>query len=85
MTKDLARQMDKYIIFGLKRRFRVKDYLPPLLFEKKKFDPEAPIIPGMLDTDEIHLNEFGNRALIQGVIGSILQKWLAFKGIKAYQ
>ena len=82
LSLKLACKVDKYIIFGLKRRYRVKDFRPKLLFPDKKFNPQGDIMPGMLNTDEIHLNGYRNRALISCLIGSIVQKWLQKKGHK---
>ena len=79
---ELVRQLDKYIIFGLKRRFHIKDIWPSQLFEESKFNPNAAPMAGMLDTDETHLNGYGNRVLCTAIIGPILQKWLRVKSIK---
>ena len=39
-------------------------------------------MPGMLDTDETHLNGYGNRVLSAALSGPILQKWLRVKTYK---
>ena len=36
----------------------------------------------MLDTDEVHLNGYGKRALVGALTGPILQKWLSLLGAK---
>ena len=82
LSRELSRKVDKYIIFGLKRRYRIKDFRPKLLFPDKKFNPHGDVMPGMMNTDEIHLNGYGNRALISSILGPITQKWLHKKGHK---
>ena len=44
LSRELARKVDKYIIFGLKRRDRIKDFRPKLLFPKKKFNPQGVVM-----------------------------------------
>ena len=78
----MARKVDKYIIFGLKKKYRIKDFRPKLLFPENKFNPQGDVMPGMMNTDEIHLNGYGNRALIASILGPITQKWLQKKGHK---
>ncbi len=83
LSRELARKVDKHVIFGLKPRIRVKDIRASLLFEKKKFDADLSPMPGMLDTDEVHMNGYGHRAFIRSVIGPITHKWVNFKKPKA--
>ena len=80
LSRELASMLDKHLIFGLKNRFRVKDLWPKLLFRSNKYDPDANMLAGMMDTDEIHLNGYGNRALVSAIIGPIVQKWLLKTG-----
>ena len=80
LSRELARMVDKYIIFGIKSRYRLKDFRPSLLFPERKFNPSSNVLPGMLDTDETHLNGFGNRALIDGLLRPLSQKWLHMRG-----
>ena len=82
LSRELARYLDKHVVFGLKRRFRVKDIWPAALYPKRKFSQDSCILAGMLDTDEVHLNGYGNRALIGALCGPILQKWLTRLGAK---
>ena len=72
--------LDKYILFGIKKRYRVKDFRPPLLFENQKYSRVQNVLPGMLDTDETHLNGFGNKALIDGLLRPLTQKWIHLRG-----
>ena len=80
LSRELARMLDKYILFNTKPRYHLKDFRPALLFPDKNFNPSQNALPGMLDTDETHLNGFGNRALIDGLLHPLTQKWLHLRG-----
>ena len=79
LSRDLARKIDKYIVFGLKSRYHIKDFRARDLFETKKFNDTLSPMPGMLNTDEVHMNGYGHRALIRSMAGLITHKWLNFK------
>ena len=36
------------------------------------------VLPGMLCTDEVHLNSNGNRALSKAIIRTVAHKWLSY-------
>ncbi len=80
LSREVARSLDKYVLFGLKKYHRLKDFRPSLLFEEPKYKEDQAVMPGMLDTDETHLNGYGNRALIDGLLRPLSQKWLHMRG-----
>ncbi len=73
-ARTLARWLDFYIIRTLHTRYRVKELWNRKVFTANyHFDEQVHF--GMLKQDCVHYNAFGNKALSQCVMRSVLNKW----------
>ena len=80
-ARKLARWLDHYLTAILKGRYRIKEIWLRDIFESHYYFGENPMY-GMLKTDMVHFNQFGNTALAQTVMRPLLHKWRALKKCK---
>ena len=75
----LARRIDCFITGRLRRTHRIKEiWVHEVMYDRVDRRNEI-VLPGMMSTDEVHLNNNGNRALCKAIIRPITSKWLAYK------
>ncbi len=73
-TRTLARWLDHYIVSKLHRTYKVKEIWAKDVF-KSHYQFMGCVEFGMLETDMIHLNQYGNRALISAIMKVPLHLW----------
>ena len=76
ITRSLSDKIDFYIIRTLRRRFHIKEIWARELLNEPADRTTSLAMPGMLKTDEVHLNHYGYRALTLAVLRPTLSKWL---------
>ena len=79
LTRRLSRRIDRFITGRLRRTHRIKEiWIHEVIFDRVERKREI-VLPGMLCTDETHLNNHGNQALCKAIMRPILTKWLSHK------
>ncbi len=79
LSRRLSRRLDCYINMTLRRKFNITEIrVQEVMLDKHEIKSEV-VLPGMICTDEVHLNSYGNRALSKAITRSIAHKWLNMK------
>ena len=79
LSRSLARRIDCFITGRLRHTHRIKEiWVHEVMFDRVERKNEI-VLPGMLSTDEVHLNHNGNKALSKAIIRPVTSKWLAYK------
>ena len=83
LCRRLSRRLDCYINKRLRRKFILQEiWVHEAMLDRQDIKSEV-VLPGMICTDEVHLNSYGNRASSKATTRSIAHKWLNInKGLK---
>ncbi len=76
VSRSLSDKIDFYIIRTLRRRFHIKEVWAQEVLMEPANRTTSLVMPGMLRTDEVHLNQYGYRALTLAILRPVLSKWL---------
>ena len=77
-ARRLARWLDYFVIATLRRRYniRVKDiWIREVYKDHSCLGNE--VMPGMMKTDMVHLNAFGNRGFVSAIMRPLLAMWVS--------
>ena len=79
LSRRLACGIDCYITGRLRCTHSIKEiWVHEVMYDRVERMNEI-VLPGMLCTDEVHLNHNGNHALCKAIIHPVTTKWLAYK------
>ena len=76
MARTLARWVDYYVLVRTKPRFKFHQVWIHELFNGPYHLDESPM-PGMLCTDQVHMNSNGHKAFVHGLMRPLLHMWRA--------
>ena len=71
----LAKWLDYLILCKWRKRYRIAEIWPRELYTTKHYVQNELVHFGMLGSDVVHLNDYGNRGLVSSIMRPLLHMW----------
>ena len=75
LARKLAKWLDYLILCNLRKKYRIAEIWARELYTTKNYVQNELVHYGMLGTDVVHLNEYGNRGMTSAIMKPLLHMW----------